>query len=394
MPIIVNNLHHPMADLYVDTPQTLVNLYEQLRGNSWIALDTEFIRERTYYPQLCLIQIANEELVACVDPLLLDNLDPLLEILHDPTITKVLHAAYQDLEIFFHRYGKVPAPVFDTQIAAALLGQGDQVGYATLVKQLLDIELDKSQTRTDWSRRPLQPAQLSYAADDVRYLRDIYLDQQKRLQSGDRLVWLRNDFKELCDPEHYRVHPQKVWRRIRGSHQLRGVQLPVLRALAAWRETQAIQSNRPRRWVLGDDVLVNLARCMPENWEALKRVKRLEAGQLRRYGQELLKIIDTSRLEPRENWPILAMRQHLSFEQEALVDAMMAVVRLRGGQKSISPQTLANRQDLERLLSGDQEIPLLRGWRFMLAGRDVQALLRGDIRLEVRNKTLDIQSNA
>lgn len=372
-----------MNGLYIDTPEDLVALCNRLYDSAWIALDTEFIRERTYYPQLCLVQVANEEQVACIDPLALTDLSPLLEILYDPTITKVLHAAHQDLEIFFNLRGALPCPVFDTQLAANLLGQGEQVGYAALVKALLGVELDKSQTRTDWSRRPLDSAQLSYAADDVSYLREVYHLQRAELESRNRLAWLTDDFRELCNPARYQVHSQEAWQRIKGNQQLRGAQLAVLRALAAWREEQASTRNRPRKWILGDEVLLELARHSPPNGEALQRIRGLEPATLRRHGQALLELITAARHQPRDRWPRLPPRRPLSPEQEALVDVMMAVVRLRGAQKGISPQILASRKDLERLLTNDQDVPLLRGWRAAVAGHEVQALLRGELRLEV-----------
>lgn len=366
-----------MTDLYIDTAEALTGLCHQLRDSPWIALDTEFIREKTYYPRLCLLQVANEELVACVDPLALDNLDPLLAILYDPALTKVLHSAHQDLEIFFNLRGAVPCPVFDTQIAATVLGQAEQVGYARLVKALLGVDLDKSQTRTNWCHRPLKPAQIAYAADDVRYLCDVYRLQRSRLEAGNRLAWLADDFAGLCEPDKYQVQPGQAWRRIKGSRNLRGVQLAVLRALAAWREQRASASNRPRKWIVSDDVLLDLARSMPGDKERFQLIRGLEPGLIKRHGDTLLELIATARTEPPEQWPSPPSRLQLNPEQEALVEAMLAVVRLRGSQKGVSPQTLASRKDLERLVAGDPDIPLLQGWRAALAGHEVQALLQG-----------------
>jgi ribonuclease D len=373
-----------MTTLYIDQPQALADLCSRLRGCSWIALDTEFIREKTYYPQLCLLQIATEELIACVDPLALDDLGPLLEVLYNPVVTKVLHAAYQDLEIFFHLRGSVPAPVFDTQLAATVLGYGEQIGYAALVKSVLGVELDKSQTRTDWSRRPLDAAQLDYAADDVRYLCAVYQRQSTELANRQRLDWLAEDFQELGDPDRYALHPEQLWQRVKGHQPLHGVQLAVLRALAIWREKQAMAANRPRRWIVGDEALLELARQLPQDLERLQRIRGLEPALLRRHGQTLLNLIAKACKEPAEQWPRLPSTRRLNPTQEALVDAMLAVVRLRGAQHDVSPQTLTSRQDLERLLTGETDVPLVHGWRAVLAGREVQALLRGERRLEVQ----------
>lgn len=377
-----------MTDLYIDTPEALTELCNQLRDSPWIALDTEFIREKTYYPRLCLLQVANEKLVACVDPLTLENLDPLLAILYDPAVTKILHCAHQDLEIFYNLRGTVPCPVFDTQIAATVLGQAEQVGYARLVKALLGVELDKSQTRTNWCHRPLKPAQIAYAADDVRYLREVYRLQRSRLEAGNRLAWLADDFAALCEPDKYQVHPRQAWRRIKGSRNLRGVQLAVLRALAAWREQRASAANRPRKWIIDDDALLDLARSMPGDKERFQLIRGLEPGLIKRHGDTLLELIATARTEPPEQWPSPSPRLQLSPEQEALVEAMLAVVHLRGSQMGVSPQTLASRKDLERLVAGDPDIPLLQGWRAALAGHEVQALLQGRLRLEVNEGEL------
>ncbi len=373
---------------YVDSPAALAELCQSLRHSPWLALDTEFIRERTYYPRLCLIQVADADTVACVDPLALDDLDPLLDLLYDPAIIKVLHSAYQDLEIFYHLRGAVPGPVFDTQVAATLLGHGEQMGYAALVMDMLGVELDKSQSRTDWTRRPLDPAQLRYAADDVRFLRGVYLRQRADLERRDRLDWLEDDFRELCEPGRYRVEPQEVWRRIKGHHQLKGAQLAVLRTLAAWREEQAIAADRPRRWILGDDVLLDLARRQPQDGDQLKHSRGLEAGALKRHGVTLLELIAQGRAAPPEQWPRQTPRLKLDAQQDALMDAMMALVRLRGAHHGVSPQTLAGRRDLERLLADDPDTALLHGWRARLAGREVMALLRGELRLEVHGGRL------
>ncbi|MFZ1862467.1 MAG: ribonuclease D, partial [Candidatus Competibacter sp.] len=240
-----------MSDpLYIADHAALVAFCARLDRCSWLALDTEFVREQTFYPQLCLIQIAIPGQVACIDPLALPSLEPLLERLYDPSITKVLHAAYQDLEIFFYLGGTVPAPVFDTQLAALVLGVGDQLGYAALVKQMLGVELAKAHTRADWRQRPLPPEWLAYAADDVRYLEALYTRQLARLRERGWSEALAEDFQALTDPERYRPQPQEAWRRIREQHRLRGLPLAVLRSLTAWREEQAIQQDRPRRWIL------------------------------------------------------------------------------------------------------------------------------------------------
>ncbi len=372
-----------MQHLYIDNPAELQTLCQRLRGSSWLALDTEFLREKSYFPRLCLLQVASEDLVACIDPLQLPDLESLLELIYDPAITKVLHSARQDMEIFYHLRGALPGPLFDTQIAAALLGYGDQVGYGALVREMLGVELAKSHTRADWSLRPLEPEQLRYAVDDVRYLRDIYREQLRMLEEAGRTGWLTEDFARLEDPATYRNRPEDAWSRIRGRQQLRGAQLAVLQALAAWREEQAVERDRPRKWLLRDDVLLELARRQPKDHQALNRIRGLEEGARRRWGSELIALIREARERPREQWPQEEKRPQLSLEQEGLVDALMALLRLVASENRISPASLASRRELERIVCGERDSPVLQGWRRELCGVRLEAFLAGRSGLRV-----------
>jgi len=378
-----------MQEYYVDSPQQLTDLCARLAASPWVALDTEFMREKTYYAQFCLLQIANEEIIACVDPLALD-LDPLLELIYDPSIIKVMHSARQDLELLYDLRHALPHPLFDTQIAATVLGYGDQVGYGALVQGMFGVDLDKSHTRTDWSQRPLDPKQLIYAADDVRYLVKIYMQQRAELERSDRLAWLADDFAELTDADKYVNQPLNAWRRIRQANTLKGVQLAVLRALAAWREERAKAHNKPRKWIVSDDVLLELARHMPHDTERLGKIRGLEAQTLKRSGGDIIALIAESKHLPKEQWPQLDPPLRLDARQEALVDTLMAVVRVRGMQNAVSPATLTTRKELEALVSGQQDVPVLHGWRGALVGRDLAALLQGKIALRVADGDLDI----
>ncbi|MDS4020020.1 MAG: ribonuclease D [Candidatus Competibacter sp.] len=353
--------------LYIVDQAALTDCCSRLRGASWLALDTEFIRERTYYPQLCLIQIASADETACIDPLALPSLDPLLDLLYDPGITKVLHAAQQDLELFFHLRGAAPGPVFDTQLAALALGCGNQIGYATLVRRLLGVELDKTHTRADWRRRPLAPEWLAYAADDVRYLPELYQRQRAALIERGWLDALAEDFRVLADPGRYRLQPLDAWRRVRDHNRLRGVQRAVLRALAAWREERACASDRPRRWILDDLVLLELARRMPQTPDELRRIRDLPPATLHRHGDALLERIAASRAEPPERWPTRPTRPHLSPEQAGRVDELLALIEARANQYDIPPQAVADRRDVEQWLAG-ADSPLRHGWRAVVFG--------------------------
>jgi ribonuclease D len=380
-----------MQEIFVDTPQGLLDLCEQLRGKDELAMDTEFLREKTYYMQLCLLQIASDELIACVDPLALDDLGPLLDIIYDTASVKVMHAGRQDLEIFYHLRGDLPKPIFDTQVAATLMGFGDQVGYASLVKTLRDVELDKSHTRTDWSQRPLDAEQLRYAADDVRYLLSIYHQQRQILAEKGRLDWLQPDFDELTRPDTYNPPEAGLWKRVKGNQQVKGVGLAILQGLAQWREEQAQRSNRPRRWILKDEVMIDLARRAPRDEVGLGKIRGLEAKTIQRHGRDLLAILERCRQLPKEQWPSRPKAKRLSVQQDALVDVMMAVVRLRAAEHDVSPALLANRKSLEALVADANGSPLLHGWRKELVGADLQALMTGELGLQVKAGQIQLQ---
>lgn len=356
----------------------LRRLIAGLRGHAWVALDTEFARERTYYPQLGLVQLAGPETMACVDPLALDSLAPVADLLADLQTTKVVHAGYQDIEILLQETGTVPAPVFDTQVAASLLGHPDQIGYAALVEAELGQRLAKAHTRTDWTKRPLAPEAVAYAADDVRYLAQLYPLLRDKLAACNRLAWLTPEFEAMVQPDQYRSDPEQAWRRIKGVHKLRPVRQQVLARLAAWRESQAMQRNRPRRWIVKDDVLLELARRKPGSRTELARVRGLPDAVIRRYGDDLL-----ARLRAMDDVPDqpLVTEPALAPEQQPLADMLMAALRAQADAIQVSAGALANRREIERLAAGERALPVLHGWRHAAVGQTLLALLDGDITL-------------
>jgi len=376
----------------VDSESGLAELCDRLRGQPVLALDTEFLREKTYRAQLCLLQVAAENVIACVDPLALGNLDPLLDIIYDSSVTKVMHSARQDMEIFFDLRGDLPTPLFDSQVAATLLGYGEQVGYANLVKGMLGIELDKMHTRTDWTQRPLDEAQLTYAADDVRYLFRIYHQQVDALKAKGRLDWLQEDFDELTDINTYSPPEESLWKRVKGRQKLKGVQLAILRELAVWREDQAKKINRPRRWVLKDDVLVDISRFAPVDITGLEKIRGLENKIIQNHGDALLNAIKQGQNSPKENWPKKVEGKRLTPAQDALVDVLMAVLRARGAEHEVSPALMANRKELEGLILGQTDSPVLHGWRAELAGHDLQAVLSGKQVIQIDNGMLELKN--
>jgi ribonuclease D len=369
--------------LFIDTAQALASLCGRLKTCEWIALDTEFMRERTYFPRLCLLQVGTSELTACIDPLTLKSLEPLLDIVYDTRIMKVLHAAYQDFEILYHLRGEPPKPVFDTQIAASLLGFGEQLGYANLVLQMLGVQLPKGHTRSDWSMRPLDAAQLRYAADDVRYLGILHPRLKALLTDKDRLGWLAEELAWLEAPEIYRADPLDAWRRIGGVQTLVPRQLNILRALAAWREQEAITRDLPRKWVVPDPVLVDLARLAPQDCSEMASLRGLQKSQVGKYGAILIKTVQAAAQEPESQWPQAPPRRQLNPVQEAAVDMLMAVVRNQAALHEVSPSTIATRAALERLVLGDTDVPILRGWRAQIAGATVQRMLAGELKVSL-----------
>ncbi|WP_428610303.1 ribonuclease D [Sedimenticola sp.] len=367
-----------MLERHIQTEPQLIELCAELADSPWLALDTEFVREKTYYPQFCLLQISNGHIAASVDPLQIPELGPLLELLYTPDIVKVFHAGRQDLEIFHNLWDKLPTPLFDTQLAASLLGLGDQIGYGNLVEQLLQHTLEKGHSRTDWSRRPLDEAQLRYALDDVIYLGELYLKLKQMLQAEGREGWLQDDFDQLANPDTYSNPPQDAWKRIKGRQQLKGVQLAVLQALAGWREQEAQQANRPKRWILKDEVLTDLARRQPKELAQLEKIRGLEPGTIKRRGELLLKLIADARALPKEQWPRDKRRAaRLSPNQEAFTDLLYGCLRLLAEQNNITPAALAGRKEIEALVGGERDLEIMHGWRRVIAGNQLLQILEG-----------------
>jgi len=377
--------------LWVDTDRALRDLCDHLRTQSVVGVDTEFHRERTFFPQLALVQVASAERVACIDPLASIDLAPLDEAMRDPSVLKVLHAGRQDLEIFFHRMGEVPAPLFDTQVAAGLLGLGDQVGYGDLVKRVLGVALSKVHVRTDWTHRPLAAEVVAYAADDVRHLPTLFAALDGDLEARGRRRWLHEEQAPLLRPATYRPPDAQAWRRVKGVGRLRGVETAVARDLGAWRETQARRVDRPRRRVLSDEALVDLARQRPRRVRDLERMRSLDPATRRQHGTTLVELVTVAADAPPEDWPPeLDRGAPTSSPDGALVDALAAVLSVQAKKAGISPRILAAKRDLERLAAGDRSVPVLAGWRRELAGEALLGFLAGEGRLRVVDGALDL----
>lgn len=368
---------------YIDTPQKLDDLCRQITQESWLALDTEFLREKTYYPKFCLLQIATPEWVACVDPIALDDLNALFEAIYNPKITKVFHSCRQDLEIFYQLTGKIPQPIFDTQIAAPLLGFQENPGYAMLVSSFFNINLSKAHTRTDWTVRPLSQAQLQYAADDVIYLCRIYQTMLNKLGELNRLDWLESDFALLNDPELYDISPENAWLKIRGKNKLTGKQLSIVQSLAEWRERTAQKEDKPRSWLLRDDMLFELAKQQPATVEEMMKVHNINERMVNKHGKVLCQLINEAKQKPPIPLNENGRPTKKTPQQEAILDILTALVRIRADENSLNPAILADRKALELLLFEDPDSLLLKGWRYAMVGRELLALLKGEQLLEI-----------
>ena len=363
-----------MSDfVLIDTRSALENLVADWSGVPWLALDTEFVRERTYYAQLCLIQLASPRGLALLDPLALTDWTALFSLLDASGTTKILHAAGQDLELFHQaRPGRLPTPLFDTQIAAGLLGHGQQIGYSALVRLMLGIDLPKLYTRSDWSRRPLSASELEYAVDDVRHLAGLHEHLAEALAQKGRLIWAQADSAALADPVRYRIDPELAWLRIGAGRMLTPPAQGILRALAAWREREAQTRNLPRQWLIKDDVLLRWAEQRPDSRADLERAIEAPAALLQRYGDAWIAAIRQGAAQPPQALPVPAP---LTPEQEHCRKQLGLVVRDRAAALGVEGPVLVPRRDLEALAMGSRDVPVLHGWRRAVIGEALLAKL-------------------
>ena len=361
----------------ITTPQDLETYCTETSKVDWLALDTEFIREKTYYPKLCLVQIASEHDLVCIDTLAISDLSPLNNLLYQNSITKIFHSASQDLEIFVNLFDAVPTPIFDTQIAASLLGYGDQVSYAHLVNEIFDIELDKSLSRTNWERRPLSSKELKYAIDDVKYLAMVYQTLLTELTAHDRSHWVEIECNNLSSPKKYKVNVNKIWKTVKGAGKLNSNQLNVLKQLSKWREHQAIAENKPRRWIMSDKILRILAVEQPIELAELGDIEDIELEHVG-YADALISEIKSAQSIPDNEWPNANTINPLNSNQRKLVKEAQSLVRERAKELNISPSLLATRNVVEKLIRGNRELDILTSWKKDLIGNELLALIEAN----------------
>jgi len=356
----------------ISEQQAFAQLCEQLAASAVIGLDTEFLRERTYFAQLCLLQLSFEQQAVCIDPLALSDLGALRATFGSPRIRKILHAARQDMEVLWPATGAMTG-LFDTQVAAALIGLPAQIGYGDLVKALLGHSLHKSQTRTDWSQRPLSEEQLLYALDDVRYLPALAEALQGRLEQLGRWAWFEEEMTQLDAGGSFQVQPEEAWRRVKGIGELDPGRCALARALAAWRERRAIASDRPRNWILPDAALRDIVLAVPRTNSEISHIAELPEGIRRRAGPAILALIDSLGL-PAHLPPLAHAQRPPEVETEAM-KRLAQVTRQTGRELGIAPEILATRRQMQRLIAGERDAAPLAGWRRDVIGQRLLSAL-------------------
>jgi ribonuclease D len=359
---------HPI----VTTEPDLLDVVARLAAVPAIGLDTEFLRERTYRAELCLVQLAGPDFAVCVDPLALQALTPLIPLLGASGPIKVMHASRQDLEVLWPDIG-LTQPVFDTQIAAALMGMPSQIGYGDLVRRLLSRDLSKAHTRTDWSRRPLSDEQIEYALDDVRYLLPLKDALEEQLERLGRLEWLREELEPLRDVRGYTVEPEQAWTRIKGLRALDPARNRLARELGAWRERRAIERNRPRGWILDDAAVREIVARVPRSLDELAAISEIPAGVVKHCGEELLERVRAAEIPHPP--PPLQSRGRPDPARNALVKKLSVINQAIAAEVGLSPEVLATRRDLEQLADGDRDAAVLQGWRRAIIGERLLAAL-------------------
>jgi ribonuclease D len=373
--------------------QTLADFCARIRSAEFITVDTEFMREKTYWPILCLVQVAGPDEARAVDALA-DGIDlsPLYEILADESVLKVFHAARQDLEIFFHLAGRLPAPVFDTQVAAMVCGFGDSVGYETLVTKLAGASIDKGSRFTDWSLRPLSERQIKYAMADVTHLRPAYEKLAKKLHTNGRESWLEEEMAVLTRPATYDGEPREAFRRIK-TRSANAMTLAVLREVAAWRESECQRIDVPRNRVMRDETLVEIAHHTPKNPDQLARTRGLSTKVAEgERGRQLLQAVEKGLAVPEDERPEPKLKPQLPRGIGPVSDLLKVLLKMKSEDSDVASKLLASAADIDLIAAfGDEaDVRALKGWRREVFGGDALKLRSGEVSLSVKGKKLKL----
>ncbi|CDZ37361.1 Ribonuclease D [Neorhizobium galegae bv. officinalis] len=364
----------------------------QLAQSDFITIDTEFLRETTFWPELCLIQMASPTVEVLVDPLAKGlSLKPFFELMANPAVTKVFHAARQDIEIIHHLGNLVPHPIFDTQVAAMVCGFGDSVSYDQLVNRIKGENLDKSSRFTDWSRRPLSDKQLEYALADVTHLRDVYLFLKDQLEREGRALWLTEEMAVLESPGTYDLHPDDAWARLK-SRLRKPTELAVLKFVAAWREREARSRNVPRSRVLKDDAIYEIAQQQPKDVEAMSRLRTIPKGWERSAsGTAIIEAVNAALALPKTEMPHAPKHVHVPEGTAAAVELLKVLLKLISDKQGVAAKIIANIDDLERIAAEGEaaDVGALHGWRRDLFGETALKLISGGVALRFVNKKVE-----
>ncbi|MCC6485198.1 MAG: ribonuclease D [Armatimonadetes bacterium] len=367
----------------------LMRFCDRARDAGVVYLDTEFVNEESYLPRLEVIQLESRGDIAIVDFQALKNPDPVITLLYDSELLKVFHAGRQDLSILHQISGEVMTNTFDTQIAAAFVGYGEQISYGDLVRQICGVSLSKSHTYSSWGRRPLTKEQIEYAQDDVRYLPAVHQQLARQLEEMGRMSWAKEEFEELersCASE--RTPSEQLYVRVKGMNGLRPKELAVLRELAMWRDGEAMARNRPIGKILRDEQLVNITRHAPTTLHELKDVRGIPPHIADHYGRGILEAIHKGQSLPKAQWPARSESRHLDPEKQATVTLLQTLIRLRASEEQSSGRLLSSASELEELVQQapnirSEDFRVLQGWRYEMIGRDILKLLRGELALGV-----------
>ena len=373
--------------LVITATQPLADACERLAQHDFVAVDTEFMREQTFWPKLCLVQLAAPGLELIVDPMAPGiDLAPFFALMANTRVMKVFHAARQDIEIVHYKAGIVPKPVFDTQVAAMVCGYGDSISYVNLVKKVSNLDLDKSSRFTDWARRPLSDKQLHYALGDVTHLRDVYVHLRDTLDKTGRASWLDQEMAGLIDPKTYEVDPESAWKRLKLKVRNRKG-LAVLMELAAWRERQAQAQDVPRNRVLRDEALYDIANQQPTEAGQLAELRTLSDGFARSArAKDIVDAVKRGLARDPKSVPPINNGVALTPEANAMLELLRVLLKAAAGKNGVAPRLIADSEDLERIASENEpDVPALKGWRRQLFGDDALKLKRGELALAIRS---------
>ena len=387
--VIDNDTNDNQAAAPITTNEDLNAIIKDFKRAKFLAVDTEFIRERTYYPQLCLIQISDGVKAVAIDPLA-KNLDltPVWGLMRDQKITKVFHAGNQDMEIFLHLMGDLPQPIYDTQIAAMVCGLGDQVGYDKLVKSMLNQDIDKTSRFTDWSNRPLSNRQILYALDDVIYLARLYPIMLKKLENENRNHWLDDEYEKSNDPATYSVDPRLAWQKLKVRN-MRPAALLRLMHLAAWREIEAQTRNIPRNRVIRDETLIDLSGSNPQDRNGFANIRNFPGGKDGKLVAPIQRILEKVAALPSSSLPVQKKRGSGKRPPAAVMELLRVLLKHVTDKHEIAPRLIASVEELEALATDDNaQIRALAGWRREIFGELALRLKRGQIALAVKNEKI------